>query len=255
MGIRGAAIATVLSQIVLLVWQFRFFSNKQNFIHLKRENLKIDKKILKDTTAIGLAPFLMNAVSSLIVIMINHSLVRYGGDLAVGAYGIMNRIAMLFGMVVMGLTMGMQPIAGYNYGAGLFSRVNKVLKHTILLATGVITTGFLIGELIPREASSLFTTDKALLDLAVPGMRIAFAAFPIIGFQMVSSNFFQSIGKPGMAIYMSLSRQVIFLIPALLILPNYLGIYGVWLSFPVADTLAAVNSAFILTLHFKKIKS
>ncbi|MDX9782871.1 MAG: MATE family efflux transporter [Bacteroidales bacterium] len=255
MGIRGAAIATVLSQIVLLVWQFRFFSNKQNFIHLKRENLKIDKKILKDTTAIGLAPFLMNAVSSLIVIMINHSLVRYGGDLAVGAYGIMNRIAMLFGMVVMGLTMGMQPIAGYNYGAGLFSRVNKVLKHTIILATGVITTGFLIGELIPREASSLFTTDKALLDLAVPGMRIAFAAFPIIGFQMVSSNFFQSIGKPGMAIYMSLSRQVIFLIPALLILPNYLGIYGVWLSFPVADTLAAVNSAFILTLHFKKIKS
>ncbi len=255
MGIRGAAIATVLSQIVLLVWQFRFFSNKQSFIHLKRENLKIDKKILKDTTAIGLAPFLMNAVSSLIVIMINHSLVRYGGDLAVGAYGIMNRIAMLFGMVVMGLTMGMQPIAGYNYGAGLYYRVNKVLKHTIILATGVITTGFLIGELIPREAASLFTTDRDLLDLAVPGMRIAFAAFPIIGFQMVSSNFFQSIGKPGMAIYMSLSRQVIFLIPALLILPNYLGIHGIWLSFPIADTLAAVNSAFILTLHFKKIKS
>ena len=252
MGIRGAAVATVLSQVILLVWQFRFFSNKQNFIHLKRENLKIDRKILKDTTSIGLAPFLMNAVSSVIVILINHSLVRHGGDLAVGAYGIMNRIAMLFGMIIIGLTMGMQPIAGYNYGAGLYSRVNKVLKYTILLATGVITTGFLIGELIPREAASLFTTDKELLDLVVPGMRIAFAAFPIIGFQMVSSNFFQSIGKPGKAIYLSLSRQVIFLIPAVIILPHYFGILGVWMSMPVADTLAAINSAFILSHHYKK---
>ena len=169
-----------------------------------------------------------------------------------GAYGIMNRIAMLFGMIIIGLTMGMQPIAGYNYGAGLYSRVNKVLKYTILLATGVITTGFLIGELIPREAASLFTTDKELLDLVVPGMRIAFAAFPIIGFQMVSSNFFQSIGKPGKAIYLSLSRQVIFLIPAVIILPHYFGILGVWMSMPLADTLAAINSALILSHHYKK---
>jgi putative MATE family efflux protein len=252
MGIRGAAIATVISQLVLLSWQLKFFTNKNNFIHLIWANLKIDLKIVKDTMAIGLAPFLMNAVSSVIVILINHSLVKHGGDLAVGAYGIMNRIAMLFGMVVMGLNMGMQPIAGYNYGAGLYPRVNKVLKQTIMLATVVISIGFLIGELLPREAALLFTSDKALLDIAVPGMRIAFAAFPIIGFQMVSSNFFQSIGKPGKAIYMSLSRQVIFLIPALLIFPHYFGINGVWMSLPIADTLAAVNSAFILTLHFKK---
>jgi Na+-driven multidrug efflux pump len=149
----------------------------------------------------------------------------------------------------------MQPIAGYNYGAGLYHRVNKVLKHTIVLATIVISIGFLIGELIPRQAAQLFTSDEKLLDLTVQGMRIAFAAFPIIGFQMVSSNFFQSIGKPGKAIYMSLSRQVIFLIPAVLILPNFFGIAGVWMSLPVADTLAAVNSAFLLAIHFKKNKS
>lgn len=252
MGIRGAAIATVLSQIILLVWQFRFFTDKNNFIRITKENLRVDKKIVKDTMAIGLAPFLMNAVSSVIVILINHTLVRYGGDLAVGAYGIMNRVAMLFGMVVMGLTMGMQPIAGYNYGAGLYKRVNIVLKQTILLGTAVMTAGFLLGEFFPTTASSLFSNDKELLDITVPGMRIGFAAFPIIGMQMVSSNFFQSIGKPGKAIYMSLSRQVIFLIPAILILPQYFGIYGVWISFPVADTLAAVNSAILLTLHFKK---
>ncbi|OJV23035.1 MAG: MATE family efflux transporter [Bacteroidetes bacterium 41-46] len=252
MGIRGAAIATVLSQIILLVWQFRFFTDKNNFIRITKENLRVDKKIVKDTMAIGLAPFLMNAVSSVIVILINHTLVRYGGDLAVGAYGIMNRVAMLFGMVVMGLTMGMQPIAGYNYGAGLYKRVNIVLKQTILLGTAVMTAGFLLGEFFPATASSLFSNDKELLDITVPGMRIGFAAFPIIGMQMVSSNFFQSIGKPGKAIYMSLSRQVIFLIPAILILPQYFGIYGVWISFPVADTLAAVNSAILLTLHFKK---
>ena len=252
MGIRGAAIATVLSQIILLVWQFRFFTDKNNFIRITKEYLRVDKKIVKDTMAIGLAPFLMNAVSSVIVILINHTLVRYGGDLAVGAYGIMNRVAMLFGMVVMGLTMGMQPIAGYNYGAGLYKRVNIVLKQTILLGTAVMTAGFLLGEFFPATASSLFSNDKELLDITVPGMRIGFAAFPIIGMQMVSSNFFQSIGKPGKAIYMSLSRQVIFLIPAILILPQYFGIYGVWISFPVADTLAAVNSAILLTLHFKK---
>jgi putative MATE family efflux protein len=252
MGIRGAAIATVLSQIILLVWQFKFFTDKENFIRITKDNLKVDKKIVKDTMAIGLAPFLMNAVSSVIVILINHTLVKYGGDLAVGAYGIMNRIAMLFGMVVMGLTMGMQPIAGYNYGAGLYKRVNIVLKQTIFLGTAVMTAGFLLGEFLPMTASSLFTNDKVLLDITVPGMRIGFAAFPIIGMQMVSSNFFQSIGKPGKAIYMSLSRQVIFLIPAILILPRYFGIYGVWISFPVADTLAAVNSAILLTLHFKK---
>lgn len=255
MGIRGAAVATVLSQIILLTWQVKFFSDKSNFLHFKREHLKIDSKIVKDTMSIGLAPFLMNAVSSVIVILINHALVKHGGDLAVGAYGIMNRIAMLFGMVVMGLNMGMQPIAGYNYGAGLYHRVNKVLKHTIVLATIVISIGFLIGELIPRQAAQLFTSDEKLLDLTVQGMRIAFAAFPIIGFQMVSSNFFQSIGKPGKAIYMSLSRQVIFLIPAVLILPNFFGIAGVWMSLPVADTLAAVNSAFLLAIHFKKNKS
>lgn len=254
MGIRGAAIATVISQLILLVWQLKFFSSKENFIRLSRKCMKIDPKIVKDTMAIGLAPFLMNAVSSVVVILLNQSLVRHGGDLAVGAYGIMNRIAMLFGMIVMGLNMGMQPIAGYNYGAGLYQRVNRVLKQTIILATIVITIGFIIGEFLPRQAASLFTSDKELLDLAVPGMRIAFAAFPIIGFQMVSSNFFQSIGKPGKAIYMSLSRQVIFLIPALLIFPHYFGVVGVWMSLPVADTLAAVNAAFLLTKHFKNIK-
>ncbi|NCB72527.1 MAG: MATE family efflux transporter, partial [Clostridia bacterium] len=254
-GIMGAALATVIAQTSMLIWQLKMFSNKQNFIHFQKGMFRLRKKIVKDSLSIGLAPFLMNAASCVIVIIINQSLIKYGGDLQVGAYGIINRVAALFVMIVLGLNMGMQPIAGYNYGARQMDRVNKVLKQTIILATSVMIAGFLIGELFPRAVASVFTTDKELIELVIPGMRIVFIFFPIIGFQMVTSNFFQSIGIPGKAIFMSLSRQVLFLLPALLILPRFFGVNGVWYSLPVADSMASIITAYLLIQQYRVTKT
>jgi putative MATE family efflux protein len=251
-GIRGAALATVIAQTSMLIWQIRFFSNRGNYIHLQKESFGLKRKIVIDSLSIGLAPFLMNAVGSVIVIVINQSLIKQGGDLAVGAYGIINRIASLFAMVVMGLNQGMQPIAGYNFGARQLDRVDKVLKLTILLATGVMMTGFLICELFPRSVASIFTSDRDLINIAVQGLRIVMFFFPIVGFQMVTSNFFQSIGMPGKAIFMSLTRQVLFLLPCLLILPSMFGVNGVWYSIPAADSMASLIAAYMLIAQYRK---
>ncbi len=251
-GIRGAALATVIAQIILLIWQIRFFSDKSNPIHLRKGSFRLKRKIVTDSLSIGLAPFLMHSVASVIVVIINTSLIRYGGDLAVGAYGVINRMAFLFVMVVFGLTQGMQPIAGYNYGARQYDRVNSVLRLTIILATVIVTAGFLIGELFPRAVASVFTSDQELIELTVTGLRIIVLSFPIVGFQMVTSNFFQSIGMPKKAIFMSLSRQVLMLLPCLLIFPSIFGLKGVWYSMPVADTLASIVAAFLLADHYRK---
>lgn len=255
MGIKGAALATVISQIIMLIWQVSIFTNKKEFIHLKRSSLRLKKKIVLDSFSIGLAPFMMHSVGCVVIIIINQSLIKHGGDLAVGAYGIINRVMGLFPMVVLGLTQGMQPIVGYNYGAGQMGRAYTALKHTIILATGVMTLGFLISELFPRAVASLFTHDKELQDLVVPGMRIVLAMFPIVGFQMVTSNFFQSIGKAGKAIFMSLTRQVLFLLPCLLIFPPLFGVNGVWYSMPISDFLASMVSAYLLFDHYRKSKN
>ena len=212
------------------------------------------RSIVIESLSIGMAPFMMNAVMSIIVIVINQSLIKHGGDLAVGAYGIVNRIAALFVMVVMGLNQGMQPIAGYNFGAKQFNRVTEVLKLTILLAVAVMTIGFLICELFPYSVAAVFTKDRELIAIVAPGLRIVLMIFPIVGFQMVTSNFFQSIGMPGKAIFMSLSRQVVFLLPCLLILPIYFGVKGVWFSIPTADLMASAIAAYLLAGQYKKFK-
>jgi putative MATE family efflux protein len=253
-GIRGAAIATILAQAIMLLWQIHIFSNKNHMVYLQKGIFKLKRKIVLDSLSIGMAPFLMNAASCIIIIIINKGLLKYGDDLHVGAYGIVNRVAFLFVMVVMGLNQGLQPIAGYNYGAQQFDRVKKVLKYTILLATGIMTTGFLICEIFPHFIASVFTSDQTLISLAVPALHIVFVFFPIIGFQMVTSNFFQSIGMAKIAIFMSLSRQVIVLLPCLLILPYFWGVNGVWYSLPVADVLSTVIATFLFLNHYKKIK-
>ncbi len=252
-GIRGAALATIIAQASMLTWQIRLFSDRSRFIHLQKGIFRLKRKIVLDSFSIGMAPFMMNAVASVIVIIINQSLIRYGGDLAVGAYGIVNRVATLFVMVVIGLNQGMQPIAGYNFGARQFDRVNSVLRLTILLATGVMMVGFLISELFSRTVASLFTKDQDLISLAVPGLRIVMATFPIVGFQMVTSNFFQSIGMAAKAIFMSLSRQVVFLLPLLLIFPHLFGMKGVWYSIPAADLLSGIVAAFLLVAQYRKL--
>jgi putative MATE family efflux protein len=254
MGIRGAAFATVLSQLAALVWQIIIFSNKNELIHFQKGIFRLKKKIVLDSLSIGMAPFLMNAVSCFVVIVINKQLGAYGGDLAIGAYGIVNRIVFLFIMVVMGLTQGMQPIAGYNYGARQNGRVLQVVKKTIIYAMVVMTVGFIVGESFPRLVVSAFTNDEELIEHSAVGLRIVMIMFPVLGFQMVVSNFFQSIGKPGKAIFLSLSRQLIFLIPCLFILPSFLDIKGVWYSFPVSDIISITTAGIMFIRFVKKFK-
>ncbi len=253
-GIKGSAIATILAQVLSLIWQIQIFSDKKNLIHFRKGIFRLKKKIVLDSLAIGLSPFMMNLCSCLIVILINQGLKKYGGDLAIGAFGIVNRITFLFIMIVMGLNQGMQPIAGYNFGAQLYPRVTRVLKLTIFGATIVTTLGFLIGELMPHLIASIFTTDKELIRFSVQGLRIVFIFYPIIGFQMVTSNFFQSIGMASKAIFLSLTRQMLFLVPCLLIFPHFIGATGVWISMPTADLAACIVSAIMLQIQFKKFR-
>ena len=257
-GIRGAAIATVLAQILALVWQFRIFSDRNELLHFRRGIYRLKGKIVRNVLAIGMSPFLMNLAACFIVILINKGLKEYGGDLNIGAYGIVNRLGFFFVMIVMGINQGMQPIAGYNYGARQFDRVDRVLKLTIIGATCVTTLGFLIGEL----AVSVFTDDPELVRLSAEGMRIVFFCFPIIGFQMVTTNFFQSIGMAGKAIFLSLSRQLLFLMPGLIFLPRIFdeltpwdGSWGVWCSMPLSDFLASLVAGVMLFYQFRKFKA
>ena len=253
-GIRGSALATIISQMIVLAWQINIFRDKNYFIHLKRGIYRVQRKIVSDVLSIGMAPFLINAAACVIVILINQNLIRYGGDLAVGAYGIVNRVAFLFVMIVMGLNQGMQPIAGYNFGARHYQRVTDVLKKTIFWATIIMTAGFVVVELFPHAVASFFTTDKQLIDMAATGLRYVFILYPIVGFQMVTSAFFQSIGMAKKAIFLSLTRQVIFLIPCLLILPRFWSVNGVWLSLPIADSIASILSAILLMAQFRQFK-
>ena len=254
MGIQGAAIATILSQMTALSWQIWIFSNPNEMIHFKKGIYKLDSTIIKNIFAIGISPFSMNACSCIIVIFINTALVKYGGDLAVGAYGIANRIAFIFFMVVMGINQGMQPIAGYNYGAQHIDRMMRVLNLSIIAGVCVMTLGWLVGELAPYPCARLFTTDSQLVDMAVNGIRINMIAFPLIGFQAVVTNFFQSIGKAKISIFLSLSRQMLFLLPLLVILPPYWGVDGVWASLPLSDTISFIVTFIIMARYMKKFK-
>ncbi len=260
-GIRGAAIATVLAQVISLVWQLRILSNKNELLHFRRGIYRLRGSLVRDILAIGMSPFLMNLAACFIVILINRSLATYGGDLSIGAYGIVNRLGFFFVMIVMGINQGMQPIAGYNYGSRQYGRVLQALRLTILGATCITSLGFLIGELMPKTVVALFTTDEELIRLSAEGMRITFACFPIIGFQMVATNFFQSIGMAWKAIVLSLSRQLLFLLPCLLVLPplfdsytEWSGSLGVWCAMPVSDFLASVVAFFMLTHQLRKFK-
>ena len=254
-GIRGAAIATVIAQIVSLIWQFKILTDKNELLHLRRGIYHLQSKIVKNMIAIGLSPFCMNVASCFIVIFINQGLKEYDGDLAIGAYGIVNRLMFICVMIVMGITQGMQPIAGYNYGAQQYHRVNEVLKLAIWGATAVTTFTFLVGELIPELTVSIFTTDEGLISRAAEGFRIAVLVFPIVGFQMVTSNFFQSIGMANKAIFLSLTRQLLFLLPCLIILPTFMGAAGIWWSMPISDTIASIVAAILLYKQFQAFKT
>ena len=255
MGIRGAAIATILAQFTAMCWQLWLFSNPKELIHFRRGIYGLDKNIIRNILAIGISPFSMNACACIIVILINTALVRYGGDLAVGAYGIANRIGFLFFMIVMGINQGMQPIAGYNYGARQYDRMLHVLKLSMIYATLVMAVGWLVGELFPYPCARLFTTDEELIAIAVRGIRINMLVFPMIGSQAVITNFFQSIGKAKVSIFLSLSRQMIFLLPLLIVLPPIMGVDGVWAALPASDTVSFIITWIIMFRYLKRFRS
>ena len=254
LGIKGAAIATILCQTMALGYSMWFFMRKGNYMHFPKGVFALDWRIARDSMAIGMGPFLMNAMGCIVTLFINNQLRHYGGDLAIGAYGIINRITFLFIMIVMGFNHGMQPIAGYNYGARQFGRVREVFTLTAKWGVLVTTVGFLLSELLPGPVVSAFTSDPGLKGLAVHGIRVMNSAFALVGFGMVTGNFFQCLGMVKISIFLSLSRQLIFLVPLLYVLPLLLQETGVWLSFPISDLLSIVVSAIMLARLFRKFK-
>ena len=253
-GIKGAAIATILSQLLALCWQMKLFYNKNELLHFKRGIYKLNKKLVEHIIAIGISPFLMNVCACIIVIFMNNQFVRFGGDLSVGAYGIANGIAMVFIMFVIGINQGMQPIAGYNYGAQKYDRLMRVLYLAIIAATVLMVTGWLIAMFLPYYCARMFTSDKTLIEMSIRAIKIVMLFYPIIGFQMVVTNFFQCIGKVKISIFLSLSRQMLILLPLLALLPIWWGIDGVWYCMPLSDLAAAVIAAVIMTWYMNKLK-
>lgn len=256
-GIRGAATATIMAQMIMLTWQLRLFSNKDELIHLNRSIIKLDVKIVKESLLVGLPQFLINLCACLVAAMMTRSLTTYGGDMAVGAFGICNRFILFIVMVVIGLNQGMQPIAGYNFGARRYDRVLGVLSKALIFGSVITLTGFVIGVFFPTPFVSVFAKDSPqLIKLSAHALSCMVMMFPIVGIQIVSTAFFQSIGYAPKSIFLSLTRQLIFLVPAIFILPHMYAdpLEGLWHAAPVADGLASVLAITLLVLQVKKFK-
>ena len=255
MGVRGAALATVLSQAVAVVWQVTKFFDKNELVRFHRGIWRLNKHITVRALAIGMSPFLYNIAHCFVVIIINNQLKNFGGDMAIASYGVINRLTFIFAMMVMGLNQGMQPIAGYNYGAKQFDRVLRSFYITCAYATGVMGIAFVLGECFPDVMTRVFTHDETLIAQTIRPMRIICSTMLIIGFQMVTGNLFTSIGKAGKAIFLSLTRQVIYLIPLALLLPMAFAepLDGVWWSIPLSDTLSAITAVIVLLASRRKL--
>ena len=253
MGVEGAAIATVISQAVNTIWVLYYFFGGKSVLKIRYKNLKLDAKVVKGIFAIGMSPFSMQLAASVVSIISNRSLVKYGGDLALGAMGVIMSISMMVLMPIFGINQGCQPIIGYNYGAKKYHRVKHALKLAILSATAITTTGFIIIQLFPKQLISIFNNDPELIAAGIHGIRIYLFMLPIVAFQIVSSNYFQAIGKAKVSIFLSLSRQVIILIPLLLTLPRFFDLNGVWISGPSSDAIASVITAIFLYIEIKHL--
>ncbi len=259
-GIKGSALATVLAQTVSLCIQIAHFSDPSHFIHFKSGIFRFRWDIVRNIIGIGMAPFFIQSCACVVVILINNAMRNHGGDLSIGAYGIVNRVAFIFVMVVMGLNQGMQPIVGYNYGAGKYDRVIKVLWMTVGWATLIMSAGFAVSELFTYAVVRLFVSEDgggdavALIDMAAHGLKIIMMMFPVVGFQIVVGNFFQFIGKAKRAILMSVTRQMLFIVPLLLVLPERWGTDGVWYSMPIADGVSVLLAAVLLVLQLRKFR-
>ncbi|MBD5232581.1 MAG: MATE family efflux transporter [Bacteroidales bacterium] len=255
-GIRGAAAATVCGQFTAFIWVLKHFTSKNSFIHFAKECWKFSPSLIRKIYSIGLSPFLMNCCACLVVVFINKALLESAGadgNLAVGAYGIVNRTTTFFVMIIFGITQGMQPILGYNFGAANWERVKQTLMRGIWIATAIASIGFILTETIPDTISGMFTTDGHMVKIARDGFRIYFMFYPVVGAQIVIQNYFQSIGKPKLSIFLSLTRQLIFLVPLLWILPPRLGVDGVWISMCTSDFIAFVLAVTTVTIMNRRI--
>ena len=258
MGVRGAAVATMISQLVSVIIELVIFLNPKEVIYFHRGIWRLKRDITMRALGIGTAPFLMHMASCFVVIVLNNQLKRYGGDMAIATFGMTNRFMFFFAMVVMGLNQGMQPIVGYNYGAKLFDRMVRALKLTAMCATCVMGVLWLFGLVWPEGFIRLFTHDELLIAQSIAPARVMLCTMVMVGFPMVVGNFYTSIGMSGKAIFLSLTRQVIFLIPCILLMPllfqtlNFTPIWGVWWSLPICDALAAILAAIILNRDMRK---
>jgi len=254
MGVKGSAYATVISMILLTVWVLVHFRSSKSVVKLKAENIRFDRKILFEILAIGMAPFFMQIANSVVQGLINTKLIAFGGDLAVGAMGIVNSVLTLIIMAIVAINMASQPIISFNYGAKSYSRVKETLRIAIISATAIAIVAFLVVETIPSGIVKLFnSTDSGLLDFGKEGLRMCLLALPVVGFQVVTGNFFQSMGKAKIAVILTLLRQVIILIPLLFILPKFFGLHGIWMAMPISDFCSATIVVFFLVNQWKKL--
>jgi len=253
LGISGSALATVVSQGVSAIWVLAYFLGKKSVLKLRLSNLVLDWGIVISIFKIGMSPFLMQIAASVVTVLFNYSLLAYGGELAVASIGIINRIAMLMLMPIFGLSQGVQPIIGYNYGAKNYARVTQTLKIAISAATLFAFIGFLLVEIFAQQIIMLFNDNPELISIGAQGMRLQLCMLPVIGFQIIGANYFQAVGKAGYAIVLSMSRQVIILIPLVLILPGLLGLNGAWLASPIADVASAILTGIFLFREIQKL--
>lgn len=253
LGIAGSALATVAAQAVAAAWVLYYLSSDYGLLTLRWSNLRLDKAIVWDICKIGLSPFLMQIAASAVTVLSNFSLLSYGGELAVAAYGVINRVGMLLLMPIFGISQGVQPILGYNYGAKNYKRVLEVMKLGIYAATLISVLGFVIVQLFATQIIRLFNDNPELIATGATGLRISLVMLPIIGFQIIGANYFQAAGKAGYAIFLSMSRQVIILIPAITILPRFFGLEGVWAAMPSADIVSALLTGTYLLLEWRRL--
>ncbi|HYE82515.1 MAG TPA: MATE family efflux transporter [Clostridia bacterium] len=253
-GIRGAATATVLSQVVSAVWVLHHFLGGRSTLKVHVKNLKLNFSIILKIAAIGASPFLMQLAASVLNAIMNKSLSVYGGDIAVSGMGIVSSIAMLILMPIFGINQGVQPIIGYNYGAKKYDRVKEALKLAIIAATAISCIGFVITRIFPSELVALFNSKaESLIEFGAHAITIFLAFLPIIGFQIVSANYFQAVGKPKHSAFLSLSRQVLVLIPALLIMPRFFGLDGLLMAGPTADMISSIITGVFLFRELKHL--
>ena len=259
-GIAGSAWATVIAQMLAVVVQWFHFSDKASFLRFRGEAFRFRWDIIKNIITVGMAPFMIQSCACVVVILVNNTLGQYGGDLSIGAYGIANRVVFLFVMVVMGFTQGMQPIVGYNYGARAYDRVLKTMWMTVGWSVATTTFGFLLCEFFPYQVVRIFVSEDGtgsateLIEASARGLRILVLMLPIVGFNIVAGNLFQHIGKPKRAILLSVSRQLLFLVPLIYFLPRYIGADGVWYSIPIADFISTLLAALLLFQQIHKLK-